>query len=173
MARRLLGATSVAWPRLLIASAAALLIALFASHSSQAQNPPPLPDFTTAFGQVQLDGSNISPSEQTVIAFVNGRACGFGASEVASNDPDNTTDVGKTVYVVDVRADGSGVFQLPGCGTQNDAISFYFPESGRMAVEETTFTGPPAGFVRVDLSLDIALSHRLSAQLTASDGIVN
>lgn len=172
MARSLLGLDSTVWPRVLIASAASILIALFASHSSQAQNPPPIPDFTTAFGQVQLDGANVSPSAQTVIAFLNGHACGWGSTQVATDHPDNPPgDVGKTVYDVDVRADGSGIFQIPGCGTQNAAISFYFPESGRMAAEQTTFAG--AGFVRVDLSLDTALSHRLRAQLTASDGIVN
>ena len=171
MARSLPAIARIPWLRLLVATAALLTLVVFARGSTEAQSPPPIPDFTTAFGQVQLDGANISPSVQTVIAFMNGHSCGWGTTQVASNNPDNPPgDVGKTVYVVDARAAGTGPGQLPDCGSTNDSISFYLPEIGRLALEQTAFKAA-AGFVRVDLSLGAPLSHRLSAQLTASDGI--
>ncbi len=154
----------------LLAIAAAALIIWFAAAPLRAQGPPPFPDFTTVFGRALVDGENLSPPAQPLIAFINGHSCGWSSTQLASAREDVPIgDWGRTVYAVDARADGSGLYQIPGCGTAGVTISLYFPLIGRMATQEVSFGG--ASDVRADLSLDVNLRYRLKAPLMASDGI--
>jgi hypothetical protein len=129
--------------------------------------PPTPPDFSTVFGPVQLDGQNLQTSEQTLIAMVNGQACGHTATQVASDDPSNEPDIGKTVFAVNVMANGSGFSQVPGCGTNGDIIHFYLPEEHRLATETSVFSG--VGFQRQELTLDAELVNRLPVPLVTAD----
>lgn len=153
----------------LIALAAVAGIFAFRGVVSGVEPPPTAPDFTTVFGPVQLDGQNLIPNEQVVIAIVNGLSCGNDVTQVASDDPTNAPDIGKTVYAINVLADGSGFSQAPGCGTNGDAVSFLFPELHRIAVETSTFTG--VGFTRQELTLGPELTFRQSIPLVTSDGV--
>lgn len=197
----------------LLAAVAAVALAAIPSRAQ----PPAFPQFTTVYGNALADGENLAPREQPLVAFVNGRACGWsatrhapdeeGASDLAPDDegeadtmpdderapdpddegtpdltpddegeadpmPDDedapTPDPGRTVYAVDARSDGDGLYQLPGCGAAGDAVLFYLPEGGRMAVERARFGGD--GAVRADLSFDVRLSWRLRAPQLANDG---
>jgi hypothetical protein len=154
---------------LLIAFAAFAAVVAFRGIASGIEPPPSAPDFTTVFGPVQMDGQNLSPNEQVVIAMVNGLSCGNDVTKVASDDPSNAPDIGKTVYAISVLADGAGFSQAPGCGTNGDAISFYFPELRRFALETSTFTG--VGFKRQELTLGPELTQRQAIPLVTSDGI--
>jgi len=149
----------------------AAVAGLFASSSVAFSviPPPSAPDFTTVFGPVQLDSQNILPNEQPVIAFVNGRSCGTDTTQVAADVPSNEPDIGKTVYAVDVLADGTGFSQLPECGADGDTITFYFPALHRVANETSTFTG--VGFKREELTLDSELIFRFPVPLVTADGI--
>ena len=151
--------------------ALATVAGLFASRgvAFSVDPPPSPPDFTTVFGPVQVDGQNIVPSEQMVMAFVNGRSCGTDSTKVASDDPSNEPDIGKTVYAVSVLADGSGFSQALGCGTNGDTVSFYFPDLHRLANESTMFSG--VGFKREELTLGSEMSFRLPTTLVTADGI--
>ena len=151
--------------RFLVAIMLAAFVVWLSTASSQAQDPPPFPNFTTLFGEVQLNDTNITPSNQSIIAFMNGHSCGWNKTQIAEDHP----DIGKTVYVLDARAAGTSTYRLPNCGSQSESITFYFPEIGWMATESTTFAA--ASFVRIDLSLGVELRHRLRTPLAASDGI--
>lgn len=148
--------------------------AVVAAFPSRAQ-PPAFPEFTTVYGRALIDGENLQPPTQPLVAFVNGRACGWtsvaltpdaddGEGEDAEPDP----DAGRTVYAVDARSGGDGLYQLPGCGQAGDAIRFYLPLSGRMAEEDARFGGE--GAVRADLSFDVDLRWRLRAPQLANEG---
>lgn len=138
-----------------------------------AEDPlPGPPDDNYVYGQVLTGSANIEPAEQTIMAFVNGIACGWDQTKVAADDPDNPPgDVGKTVYAVAVRSDGDGPAQKPGCGKPGDTIRFYLPEARRFALETATFTSgdPSSTNKRVDLSMDVELSNILTIPLVASD----
>ena len=149
-----------------------------AAMPSRAQ-PPAFPLFTTVYGSALADGENLDPREQPLVAFVNGRACGWSATRHAPDDagesdptPDDEGESepgpGRTVYAVDARSDGDGLYQLPGCGAAGDAVLFYLPVGGRMAEERARFGGDEA--VRADLSFDVRLSWRLRAPQLANDG---
>ncbi|MEP7216687.1 MAG: hypothetical protein ABI782_10580 [Anaerolineaceae bacterium] len=128
---------------------------------------PPAPDFYWPYGKVQIFGGNLSPSVQPVIAFVNGKAC--GAAQVTVALPADGTpigDVGRTVYVIDVLADGTGIGQRPGCGRAGDPVSLYFPKSG-VAVQRPLFK---QGGERVDLDIGVQTIYHLRAPFMASDG---
>lgn len=152
-----------------------LLAALLASSllggaalTSVLADSPPAPDFFWPYGRVQLNGTNISPEVQPVIAFVNGKACGFAQTQVAQPVPDTPPgDIGKTVYVVDVLADGNAQGERPGCGHTGDAVVLYFPLIHRIAGQQPSFR---QGGLRVDLDLGPALSYQLSAPMLAGDG---
>uniref|UniRef100_UPI00332CC1B7 hypothetical protein n=1 Tax=Pseudoalteromonas sp. 5-MNA-CIBAN-0065 TaxID=3140421 RepID=UPI00332CC1B7 len=89
---------------------------------------------------------------QPVIAIVRGRACGEGTTTVATEPP---ADAGKTVYVLQVLADGPEAGQRPGCGRDGDVAMLYFPAAGRIALEQPLFqTGQT---VRADLTLTALL----------------
>ncbi len=150
--------------RLAVPAAAVVGLALVAVHA----DGPPQPDFFWPYGTVQIDGANIEPAEQPVIAFVNGKSCGDAFTKVAPEGPDTPEgDAGKTVYVVDVLADGTNPGDRAGCGRAGDPVSFYFPPIGRMAAQQPLFT---AGSARVDLDLSVELANRLVAPMAASDG---
>lgn len=159
--------------------AAAALVAVAAAglliwQPADAQDPlPGPPDDNYVYGQVLVEGANVSPPEQTLIAFVNGIACGWDTTGIAESHPDNPpADVGKTVYAVAVRGDGAGPAQKPGCGKNGDTIRFYLPELRRLATQTATFTtGTPATTnKRVDLSMAQLLSHVATIPLIAGDG---
>lgn len=148
------------------------VVAAVAAFPSRAQ-PPAFPEFTTVYGRALIDGENLQPPEQPLVAFVNGRACGWTSVGLApaaddAGDGEADPDSGRTVYAVDARSGGDGLYQIPGCGRAGDAIRFYLPLSGRMAEEEARFGGE--GAVRADLSFDVELPWRLRAPQLASEG---
>lgn len=141
----------------------------FAVVSAVSAAGPPQPDFAWPYGKVQQDGANITPGVQRVIALVNGKACGEGMTLVAQAGPGVPAgDVGKSVYVVDVFADGSNPGQRVGCGHPGDVISLYFPESHRLAAQQTTFQ---SGAQRFDVDLGPELVFRLQGPMLANDGV--
>ena len=130
---------------------------------------PPQPDFFWPYGRVQLDGANIEPAEQTVIGIVNGIACGEATTLVATEGPGVPAgDVGKSVYVVDVLAEGTSAGHRAGCGRAGDSVLLYFAESHRIAQQVPLFA---AGGLRVDVDLGSELVHRLRGPMLASDGV--
>ena len=101
---------------------------------------PPQPDFFWPYGRVQVGRANLAPSEQPVVALIGGIVCGSATTRIATPGPDTPAeDAGKTVYVVDVLADGSGPGQRPGCGHVGSPVTLYFPGSGRIAGHHPTF----------------------------------
>lgn len=141
-----------------------LVTAVAGPVSAQAPGPP---DFYWPYGIVQADGANLSPAVQPVQAFVNGVLCGEGVTLVATageNVPAN--DVGKTVYKIDILADGTRVDQRPGCGTAGDEVTFYFPAMRRFATQNPPFQ---QGGERLDLTLAGPLQYRAIAPATARD----
>ena len=159
-------------PALIALVASAGLAALLAPGVAAQNGPPGPPDVTFVFGQVLQNGENIVPEQQPIIVFVNGRACGWDETKVAEAHPDNPPDdIGKTVYAVDVRADGSGPFQAPGCGTNGDEMTFYLPAIGRSSSLTETWGGSSTiAQKRLDLAMDRVLGNRLPVPLTATDG---
>ncbi len=134
--------------------------AFIASAFAQA---PTAPDFFWPYGKVLIGGANLDPVVQPVVAFVNGNACGSGETLVATAaEGTPADDVGKTVYVLDVLADGTSVGQRPGCGHPGDAVTLYFPASHSVASQQPTFV--PGG-QRVDLDLGTNLPYRQQAAL--------
>lgn len=128
---------------------------------------PPAPDFYWPYGKVQVFGANLGPPVQPVIAFVNGRACGSAMVSVAQQAEGTPAgDVGRTVYVVDVLADGPGIGQRPGCGRPGDLVTLYFPRTG-VALQQPLFK---QGGQRVDLDIGTRTIYHLPAPLMASDG---
>ena len=144
-----------------------LFLGLAALSLAGAQNPPQ-PDFFWPYGTVLLGGENIEPAQQPVIGLVNGKACGESTTFIATDAPGVPAgDVGKTVYVVDILADGSGPGHRPGCGTLGAPVALYFPESNRLSQQASAFT---VGGQRVDVSLASELIYRLQGPMLASDG---
>ena len=147
---------------------ASLLLGAGVVSYAGAQDPPE-PDFFWPYGTVQVDGANVEPAEQQVVAIVNGVACGESMTFVAAPGPGVPAgDVGKTVYVVDVHADGVGAGQRVGCGSAGDAVALYFPELRRLALQQPVFV---VGGQRVDLALGAELGFRLQGPMVASDGV--
>lgn len=137
---------------------------LAAAAAPLAHADPPAPDFYWPYGRVSDGGGNVHPEVQPILALVNGVVCGADQTQVA---PAGDPDAGKTVYVVDILADGSNPGQRPGCGHAGDAVTFYFPVSGRVALQHPSFAAGPA---RVDLDLGPTLSERRFVPLSATDG---
>lgn len=155
--------------RLLLA-ASGLLAALSWASLSLAQNPPGPPSYAYLYGQALVGGENINPAIQPVVAFVNGKSCGSGTAQtfIATKGQDvPDEDVGRTVYVIDVLADGTKNYERPGCGHPGDPITIYFPDIERMSSFEPLFQ---AGGLRANLELDVTLSHRGVLPQLASDG---
>ncbi len=129
---------------------------------------PPAPDFYWPYGQARVAGGNVSPSAQPIIAFVNARMCGQALTTVAAAGPNvPDSDVGKTVYVVDIAANGTGAAERPGCGRTGDSVLFYLPLLHRLALQQPAFH---QGNERVDLDFDKALANPAVAPQLASDG---
>ena len=115
-----------------------------------------------------LDGGNLEPAIQPVIAIVNGKVCGQATTTIAlpgAGVPPG--DVGRTVYVIDVLAAGSNTGQEPGCGTPGAPVTLYFPQSQRIAVEQPAFQ---QGGHRNDLNLATQLVFKLQGPMVANDG---
>ena len=149
------------------------LVACFAALAAcgvgvvAAQNPPQ-PDFYWPYGVVAVGTANIDPADQPVVAFVNGTACGSARTKTAVAGPGvPASDVGKTVYVVDILADGTAGGQRRGCGHPGDRVILYFPVSGRVAAQRPAFR---VGGERVDLDLTVELADHVPLPMTASDG---
>lgn len=145
-----------------------LLSAAFAAVFSDASaEGPPQPDFYWPYGTVSVEGENLQPAVQPVLAIVNGRVCGSGATSIANAGAGvPSADVGRTVYVLDVLADGTNTGQAPGCGHPSDPVTLYFPESQRLAFERPLFRQGPE---RVDLNLGPVLASRLQTPMLAAD----
>ena len=155
--------------RALTGAGGLVAIATFGSLAV-AQSPPSPPTFTYLYGQALVGGENLSPENQPVVAFVNGRSCGGGTAQtfVATEGQDvPVEDVGRTVYVIDVLADGTNNYERAGCGHPGDPILLYFPMSGRMASTQPLFQ---AGPLRADVDLGVALPQRASIPQVTSDG---
>ena len=130
---------------------------------------PPQPDFFWPYGTVQVDGANVSPAEQPVIALVNGKVCGEATTLIAAAGPGvPPDDVGKTVYVVDVLADGAATGQRAGCGRSGDTVLLYFPASRRIALQQLVFF---SGGQRANVDLGSELQYRLQGPMVANDGV--
>lgn len=147
----------------LLASSFLALVGIVAVHADN----PPAPDFYWPYGIARVNGANLDPASQPVIAFVRGRACGETTSKVATagaNVP--ASDVGKTVYVVDIAANGSLAGQRPGCGQAGDPVLFYLPSLHRFALQQPQFH---QGNERVDLDFDNRLPYQLRAMQVGKD----
>lgn len=150
--------------------AAAVLVCLSAilggAPGALAQAPPPAPTFYWPYGIVQIAGTNLTPAVQPIIAFVNGRVCGSGITAVAAAAEGTPAgDVGKTVYVIDVLADGSATGERPGCGHAGDAVTLYFTKSG-IAAQQPAFK---QGGQRVNLDITTQMGFRATMPALAAD----
>lgn len=135
-----------------------------------AQAQPAPPTFATFYGQVLVGGENLDPVTQPVIAFVNGKSCGVATQTLIAEPGEGVPedDVGKTVYVIDVLADGSDNYERIGCGHPGDPITLYFPVAGRTSTTQPLFQ---ALQTRADIDLDISLSHSAGIPSLAADGV--
>lgn len=149
--------------------AGGIVAALGWTAFAQAQSPPGPPTFAYLYGRVTLNGANVSPEMQPVVAFVNGNSCGGAPAQTfVATDGDDVPDqdIGATVYVVDVLAGGAATYEREGCGHAGDPVILYFPAVGRMAAAQPLFQ---AGPIRADIELDIALQFRASLPQVATD----
>ena len=152
--------------------ALAVLVAAGAVYSvvaALAQAPSP-PTFAYLYGRVAVDGANVVPETQPVIAFVNGKSCEGAPTQTfvaAEGDDVPPEDIGRTVYVIDVLADGENVYEREGCGHPGDPILLYLPAIGRMSSTQPLFQPGP---LRADLPLDLWLSYRQVVPAVASEG---
>ena len=145
---------------------ASLLLAFSLSMVARADNPP-VPDFYWPYGIARLNGANVDPAVQTVVAFARGKACGDTQTLVALAGPNVPSgDVGKTVYVVNILANGGSPGQRSGCGQAGDPVLFYLPGMHRTALQQPSFH---QGNERVDLDFDNQLRYQLRAPQVASD----
>ena len=76
------------------------------------------------------------------------------------------SDVGKTVYKIDILADGTRVDQRAGCGHTGDSVTLYFPVLRRFATPNLTFH---QGGERVDVTLAGTLPYRLISPGVSKD----
>jgi len=107
-----------------------------------------MPSELRLYGSVLVDGVNLQPQGQPLVAIVNGRVC--GATTTFLNPDSEPVDGGLTVYVLTVAAGGSRANELPGCGADGDPITLYLPEVGLLVSPPVTFS---SGWARADLSL--------------------
>ena len=145
---------------ILLASAFAAA-ALGAAAFAQA---PPAPDFYWPYGLARSGGASV-PAGQPVIAFIRGLSCGLDQTKVATAGPPDS-DIGKTVYVIEIAADGNGPAQRPGCGRAGDPVLFYLPAQHLTAIQQPTFH---QGQERVDLDFENQLRFQARAPQLAGD----
>ncbi len=146
---------------------ACAVAALAVLAQADAQTPPQ-PDFFWPYGVIQAGGANVDPVAQPLIAFVRGTSCGAATTKLALAGADVPAgDVGKTVFVVDVLADGNGAGQRPGCGRIGDPVTLWLPLIGRMGTQQPAFK---QGEMRVDVDVAVALSQRRWLPIVSSDG---
>ncbi|HJP40664.1 MAG TPA: hypothetical protein QGF35_03040 [Dehalococcoidia bacterium] len=139
--------------------------ALWPFHGNAAGDPP-LPTEFLVYGTVEHLGANLQPSDQPVIALINGRGC--GSSNTLLNDIGAADDPGKTVFVVAVVSSGTRSNEAEGCGTLGAPIRFYLPESGLLSATSLPFADGAQRF-----NLDFAggtLTRGSHAILIANDG---
>ncbi|MFQ5380213.1 MAG: hypothetical protein ACE5EF_01135 [Dehalococcoidia bacterium] len=130
----------------MVAAAAILAVSLPAGATAIAD--PPIPTELRLFGSVLVDGSNVEPRGQPLLAIVNGRVC--GETTIFLNPEGEPVDGGLTVYVLTVAAAGSGANEHEGCGEDGDPITLYLPGKGLLASSPVAFS---SGWARADLSL--------------------
>lgn len=146
------------------------LVAVLGWAGALAQDAPGPPSFAYAYGRVLVNGENLAPEVQPVIAFVNGKSCGGAPVSTFVATPGDDVpdeDVGRTVYVIDVLADGTNTYERPGCGRSGDPIMLYFPTIGRSSTQQPLFQPGP---LRTDLELDVALQFRATLPQLSGDG---
>ena len=155
-----------AWSRTGVLLASCCLAAIVAGVAHA--DGPPVPDLFRPYGVAQTAGSNIAPEEQPVVAFLHDTNCGVGQTLIALPDIDTPpADVGKTVYALDVLADGDGPGQRPGCGHPGDPVTLYFPALHALATPKPLFAAETA---RVDVEVGAPLPFSLQTALLANDG---
>ena len=158
--RRPLAATLAA---LAVPALGAILLAGVAAADS-----PPVPDFFWPYGLIQTNGNDISPQVQTVMAFVNGESCGTAQTQVATAaDGTPPGDVGHTVYVINVLANGTSAGDRAGCGQANAPVTLYLPQSHLIAQQQPLFQ---QGSERVDLNMSVQLSNQSVVPSLSNDG---
>jgi hypothetical protein len=139
-----------------------------AAMAGAASADPPTPDFYRPYGTVQVAGANLAPVPQPVVAFVHDNNCGTGTTSVAAaGEGVPQSDAGKTVYVLDVLADGPGAFERIGCGRVGDAVRLYLPLEHAFLSPVATFK---EAFERVDATVSTPLGFQVRTPLTAADG---
>jgi len=137
-------ARRLSWLPAVAIAAAGGIVPLFVALASD----PPLPTEARLYGTVDLAGVNLDPVVQPVIALIAGHPCGAGTTFL--NGPSESDDPGKTVYVIDVVADGTRANEVPGCGRPGTPVRLYFPASGQMAPATVPFA---SGIARFNVSL--------------------
>ncbi|OAI43099.1 hypothetical protein AYO38_02690 [bacterium SCGC AG-212-C10] len=154
---------------LIFVTAALILGAAVSGAIAQAQGTPGHPDAYVPYGQVQTGAGNISPPVQTILAIVNGKVCGMDQTLIATAGPGTPEEeVGKTVYSIEVKAEGPNVFDIPGCGKPGDTVVFYLPVLGRLADQRVPFKS--AVIERANLTFTTVLPHRVINPSAAKDG---
>jgi hypothetical protein len=138
---------------------------LFIPRVALAQAPSRL--FAYLYGRVAVDGE-CRAGDAARLAFV-GKSCEVRPRNFVTTEGDDIPpeDIGKTVYVVDVLADGHNVYEREGCAHPGDPILLYLPAIGRMSSTQPLFQPGP---VRADLQLDIWLGYRQVVPAVASEG---
>ncbi len=125
---------------------------------------PPAPDFFWPYGVARSGGMSVPPG-QPIIAFIRGLSCGVDQTKIATAGPPDS-DIGKTVYVIEIAADGSGPAQRPGCGRAGDPVLFYLPAQHLTAIQQPAFH---QGQERVDLDFENQLRFQARAPQVAGD----
>jgi hypothetical protein len=139
-----------------------------AAVSTALADGPPVPDFFRPYGLVQSGGANIFPETQPVVAFVRDTNCGSGATFVAlPADGTPASDVGKTVFALNVLADGTGGGERRGCGRVNDPVMLYFPVLHALATPKPKFV---VGTVRIDVAVGAVLGSQARLGAIGADG---
>lgn len=142
---------------------ASVLGAIVLGSAALAQTPP-APDFFWPYGLARSGGVSV-PAGQPVIAFVGATSCGVDQTKIATAGPPDS-DIGKTVYVIEVAANGTGPAQRTGCGRAGDPVIFYLPAMHLLATRQQPFH---QGQERVDLDFDNQLRFRARTPQLASD----
>ena len=146
----------------------ALAFGAIAFAGIAAADSPPVPDFFWPYGLIQTNGADISPAVQTVMAFVNGESCGTAQTQVATaSDGTPPGDVGHTVYVINVFANGTSAGDRSGCGQANSPVMLYLPQSHLIAQQQPLFQ---QGSERVDLNMSVQLSNQSVVPSLSNDG---
>lgn len=139
-----MSARGLSWLPAVALTAAGGVIPLVTAFASD----PPLPTELRLYGTVNVGGANLDPAAQPVIALIGGLPCGAGTTFL--NGPAEPDDPGKTVYVIDVAADGTRANEVRGCGLPGTPVRLYFPASGQFSPVTASFA---SGIARFNVTL--------------------